>query len=48
MGWRFGWGNWMKNQGFFPKGKNEKEEKNNNMNKNQNVYYYYGHHFFNP
>ena len=48
MGWRFGWGNWMKNQGFFPKGKNEKEEKNNNMNTNQNVYDYYGHHFFNP
>ena len=48
MGWRFGWGNWMQNQGFVPKVKDEKEDKNKMMNDNQNVYNYYGCHYFNP
>ena len=33
----------MQNQGFIPKGKDEK-----NMNENQNVYDYYGKNYFNP
>ena len=45
MGWRFGWGNWMRNQGFIPK---EKDEKVSKMNDNQNVYDYYGNNYFNP
>ena len=48
MGWRFGWGNWMQNQGFIPKGKDEKGEKPKNMTENQNVYDYYGNNYFNP
>ena len=43
--WRFGWGNWMQNQGFIPKGKNDYNEK---MKQEENVYDYYGNNYFNP
>ena len=48
MGWRFGWGNWMQNQGFNPKGNNDKDNKQKNTNENQNVYDYYGNNYFKP
>ena len=48
--WRFGWGNWMQNQGFIPKGegKGEKTDTGEKMKQEENVYDYYGYNYFGP
>ena len=44
--WRFGWGNWMQNQGFVPHGGQKTD--GGEMQQEQNVYDYYGNNYFNP